>query len=180
MVPDADDKSPALKLPDTVFGQAEVRRLKRELESLDDFMRQANLREAGKQPPLPKTSRLLDALASENGLNMLQAADRTKLSAFLEQVDQSAPVLHFSFAADPSVAFLTKLVAWLRENMHPQVMINLGLQPTLAAGCIVRTPRRSFDLSLRQHLLQQAPLLAKAVQEAESAPSATPSVGVRL
>ena len=55
-----------------------------------------------------------------------------------------------SFSADPSVTFLTKLMTWLRQEIHPQVLLTVGLQPTIGAGCILRTTNRYFDFSLRQ------------------------------
>ena len=68
-------------------------------------------------------------------------------------------MIHISFAADPSAAFTDKIVAWFRENIHPFVLIQVGLQPTIAAGCVVRTANHSFDFSLRQHFTKQRQLL---------------------
>lgn len=152
-----------LKLPVLVFGVAEVRRLRRELEALDDFMRQGKVREPGKQPDLPKLSRLLDSLAGENKINLLQESDRRRLGMLLDNLEKTAPVMHISFASDPSSAFVAKLVAWLRANIHPLVLLKVGLQPSIAAGCVVRTTNKSFDLSLRQKLAEQRPKLISAL-----------------
>ena len=135
----------------------------RELESLDDYIEQATIREAGKQPTLPKTSRLLDALANNNNLNLLVEADRNKLKNFLKTVEAKAPVINVSFATDPSSAFTAKIVAWLRTNIHPYALLNLGLQPSIAAGCIVRTPNKSFDFSLRNRFHEQRKLLIDSI-----------------
>src|SRR6185295_16906603 len=143
-----------------VFGVVEVRRLSRELEALDDYMRQAGLRSGGgKQDNLPKISRLLDVMASENHLNLLQVEDRTQLTQALKQTLDQAPVIHLSFASDPSAAFLEKVVNWFRSNVHPLVLIRLGLQPSIAAGCVLRTANRSFDFSRRHHFTEQRELL---------------------
>lgn len=152
-------KSRHFELPTLVFGPVEVHRLQRELESLEDYIAQAAIREAGKQPPLPKTSRNLDALAGNNNLNLLLPNDRQLLATFLKNVDQKAPVIHISLAADPSSAFTAKLVAWLRTNIHPYALLHLGLQPTIAAGCIVRTANKEFDFSLRNRFYEQRELL---------------------
>ncbi|HZM64397.1 MAG TPA: hypothetical protein VFB59_04660 [Candidatus Saccharimonadales bacterium] len=147
-------------LPTLVFGTVEIRRLSRELETLDDYMRQASLRGAGsRQNGLPKVSRLLDATASENHLNLLQGADREQLAKALKQTLEVAPVIHISFASDPSAAFLEKIVSWLRTNVHPITLIRLGLQPSIAAGCVLRTANRAFDFSLRHHFTEQRDLL---------------------
>ena len=161
-----------LKLPVLVFGVVEVRRLKRELEALDDFIRQAAVREPGKQPALPRVSRLLDALATDNSRNLLQESDRREMHQFLANIEKSAPMIHISFASDPSSAFVAKLVTWLRGNIDPRVLLQIGLQPTIAAGCIVRTPNKIFDLSLRENLKSQRSKLIEAL-DAVSGPVAS-------
>ncbi len=166
-------------LPTLIFGLPEVRRLKRELESLDDFLRQSTIRDPGRQPQLPRLSRLCEALAAENGLNLLQEADRQQLQAFLGSLEGQAPTLHISFAADPSSAFTAKIVTWLRTQIHPYALLQVGLQPTIAAGCIVRTANKEFDLSLGQEFIKHENLLLQAfeaeavlpvAQAAEAAP----------
>lgn len=153
-------------LPGLVFGSVEVRRLIRELQALDDYMHQADLREAGaKQQSLPKLSRLLDTLASENQINLLQEEGRLQLAQFLQDVNSQAPVVHLSFASDPSSAFMLKIVSWLRENIHPLTLVRLGLQPTLAAGCILRTTNRVYDFSLRHRFDEQRKLLIDSLEK---------------
>lgn len=159
-----------LRLPVLVFGVVEVRRLKRELEALDEFMRQTAIREPGRQPALPRLSRLMEGLAADNDRNLLQEDARQELHEFLAGIEKSAPTIHISFASDPSSAFIAKLVTWLRGNIHPQVLLQIGLQPTIAAGCIVRTPNKIIDLSLRQNLVDQRGKLIEAL-DAMSAPA---------
>jgi hypothetical protein len=163
-----------LLLPILVYGVVEVRRLRRELEAVDEFMRQAAIREPGKQIALPRVSRLLDALAADNSRNLLRPDHRSELQAFLSQVEESAPTIHISFAGDPSSAFTARLVKWLRGNIHPAILLQTGLQPTIAAGCIVRTANHSFNFSLRERFTEQRSLLLKALDEV--APTAAPAV----
>jgi F0F1-type ATP synthase delta subunit len=134
-----------------VTGIVELRHLERELENVDEFIRQNRLREPGQQASLPRISKLLQLLASDNGLQLLQASDRKQLSDFLESVEQDAPRIHISFAIEPSGSFSTKLTEWLRANIHPLALLDVGLQPTIAAGCVVRTSNKVFDFSLRHH-----------------------------
>lgn len=166
-----------LKLPVLVFGIVEVRRLRRELEALEDFMSQAALREPGKQVALPRVSRLLDALAAENHLNLLQPDARKQLRVFLGDVEHHAPKIHMSFATDPSSAFTAKIVAWLRGSIAPDVLLEVGLQPTIAAGAIVRTTNKVFDLSLRQRFADSDQLMLEAfdAEAPTSAASAAPA-----
>ena len=166
MVPDQHDQHKPKsepKLPVLVYGLVEVRRLLREIENVDDFMRQAVVREPGTQPGLPRVTRILDALATDNNRNLLQQGDRQELREFLSKIEKTSPTIHVSFASDPSSAFVSKLVTWLRGNIHPTVLLQIGLQPNIAAGCIVRTPNKQFDLSLRENLRNQRAKLIEAL-----------------
>lgn len=148
-----------------ITSPADLRRARRELEALDDFLHQSSLRQGGKSVKLPNMSRVLEDLATDSNLNLIKKTDRERLMKFLTLLIDKAPVLHFSFASEPSGAFLSKLVAWLRENIHPQVIVSVGLQPSIAAGCIVRTANRQFDLSLRQSLDNQAEVFIKSLHQ---------------
>lgn len=148
-----------LELPTILFGPVEVHRLQREIEALEEFIIQARIRTPDKPVALPRTSRILEALAGNNNLDLDEAKDRTKLRQFLVAVAGKAPVIHMSFAVDPSAAFTAKIVAWLRTNIHPYALLQLGLQPTIAAGCILRTPNKEFDFSLRNRFSHKGQLL---------------------
>lgn len=165
VLPVAAKPAGTLQLPILVFGVVEVRRLKRELEALEEYMAQASTREPGKQPALPRVSRLLDALASENHLNLLQSDHCQQLKTFLLHVEREAPVIHMSFATDPSSAFTAKIVTWLRVSIAPDVLLEVGLQPTIAAGAIVRTTNKIFDLSLRDRFDAAGNVLLESLEE---------------
>ena len=103
-----------LQFPLSVVTKVDVGRMVREMEQIDGFLKQSEIRAPGTQPKMPKTSRLFDETVEVNKLNMLQEADRTRLFAFLKQIKNSAPIMHISFSADPSPLFTQKLIAWLR------------------------------------------------------------------
>ena len=154
-----------LKLPQLIITPGDVRRLIRELESLDDYLNQAALRHGGEsQAKLPRVSRLLDELADDNKLNLLYPASRKAARNFLEDLNKNAPVIHFSFQNDPSSAFLVKVTSWLRQNISERILISVGLEPTLAAGCVIRTPNHFIDLSLRKEFDAQRPLLISKIK----------------
>lgn len=158
-----------LSLPVLIFGMPEIRRLHRELEALEEFMHDAAVRMPGTQPGLPRLSRLCEALASENKLNLLLPADLKLLQTFIVTIEQTAPQVHISFAADPSSAFTGKVVTWLRNSIHPWTLLQVGLQPTIAAGCTLRTNNRVFDFSLRERFTKtQAQLIESFEAEAAS------------
>ena len=167
----------AITLPTQVIGRVDVGRLLREVEALDNFMTQAAIREPGTAVKMPKTSRLLDEMVTNNKLNMLHDTDRSRLQQFLVTVKAKAPVLHMSFSADPSPNFLAKLMTWMRAELHPLVLLQVGLQPNIGAGVIVRTTNKHFDFSLRQRFKKQRALLVErlhAMSDAHTPVVATP------
>jgi len=157
----AHDEALQLVVPTSVVTYVDVAHLGREIEAIDAFLQQAQLRKAGESVTMPKLSAMLGELAQVNQLNLLDASDRAKLLQFIQVLKKSAPVIHVSFAAEPSLTFLYKLCAWFRKEVSPHTLLHVGLQPSIAAGCIVRTNSKYFDFSLRQHLTQQKPELAK-------------------
>lgn len=162
--------SSKLQVPSLIVSRGDVARLTRELEALEDYVHQSSLRGGGTaSTKLPRTSRGLDELMNLNKLNFLQATDRTEAKQYLTALHKAAPVLHMSFAADPSAAFVAKLIVWLRSNIHPSVLLNIGLQPTIVAGCVLRTPNHQFDFSLRKHFEENRGLLIERL-EATKAP----------
>lgn len=167
-------------LPMQVAGPVEVGRLIRELESIDNTLLQLSMRSAGGELKMPRTSHLMDQMVQLNKLNLLQAADREALGQFLAAIKKESPVLHMSFSADPSPAFIEKLMTWLRQEIHPAVLLTIGLQPTIGAGCIVRTTNKQFDFSLRQDFLKKKDLLRKELvsppPETVTPPASTPAV----
>ncbi|MDQ2973565.1 MAG: hypothetical protein M3Q79_03740 [bacterium] len=141
----------SVALPASVASPVEVGRMLREAEKINDFLEQAAVRKTGEPMILPKTSRLLDDLIQVNGKNMLQAEDRKYILQVLRKIKKDAPVVHMSFSADPSPQFMLKMIEWLRSNIHPFVLVRVGLQPNIGAGCVMRTTNKHFDFSLRQH-----------------------------
>jgi F0F1-type ATP synthase delta subunit len=159
-------------LPLLATTPGDINRLSRELETIDDSLLELETRLGADKLKLPRTSQLLDQLVELNKLNLLHKTDRRLLKQFLAAVKQQAPVMHMSFSADPSAIFLEKLVTWLRREIHPQVLLTIGLQPTLGAGCIVRTTNRQFDFSLRQDFAKHRDLLIdKLRHEPEGKPA---------
>ncbi len=148
-----------LILPTLILGPADVNRTLLEMHALDEYLHQESLRK-DTNVKLPKTSRTLDSLAASNGADLLQPTDRERLVIFLQSLQQRAPVLHISFAAEPSAAFTAQIVTWMRENIAQYVLVQVGLQPSIAAGCIIRSTNKVFDMSLRRHLQQKRSFIA--------------------
>lgn len=161
MVP---EQSAAPVLPSSVVGLVDVGRLIRELEKIDDIMRSGVLREDGRAVELPKLSPLLEEVAEQNKLDLSDEHQRQNTLEFLKLVKREAPKVHMSFSANPSEQFVQKLVVWLRQNIHPHLLVAVGLQPGIGAGCMLRTTNKYFDMSLSRSFGNSRELLMQRLR----------------
>jgi len=146
-------------LPSFITGTLDVSSLIHELDKLEENFLQLKLRQSGSEVSMPKSSTMLNKTAEIYNLNLLHEADRKNLANYLRLTKDKAPIIHISFNADPTSEFLDKLILWLRSEIHPNLLVTVGLQPTIGAGCIVRTLNRYFDFSLRQDFINKRPIL---------------------
>jgi hypothetical protein len=158
------------QLPISVVGRIDAGRLLREVELIDEFLSQMAIREPGSAVKMPKTSRLFDEILTVNKINVLHTDDRQRLMSFLINVKAKAPVLHMSFSADPSPLFVQKLIAWIRQEIHPLALLQVGLQPNMGAGCVVRSTNKYFDFSLRERFKGKRQLLVERLHGSVPAP----------
>lgn len=154
------------KLPLNIISQVDVARMLREINALNDFFVQNNVRSPGTPMKMPRVTRLLEQVAADNNYNLMEEKHRTALAAQLNQILGKAPLLHISFAAEPSPKALEKILVWFRTNVHPQALLQVGLQPTIAAGCVLRTPNKIFDMSMRAYLKQQEKYFVQLIDAA--------------
>ena len=162
----AHEAKNTLGLPVSIVSRTDVGRLHRELKTLDEFLQQAAIRQPGTATKLPRTSRLMDEFLQINKLNALVEDDRKGALAFLDFAYKHAPVIHMSFNADPSPLFSQRLITWMRDEIHPQVLIQSGLQPSIGAGCTVRVASKHFDFSLREHFKSKREILIQQIAKA--------------
>src|SRR5487761_1539900 len=155
-------------LPPSLVGPIDLSRLLRELDTINEHLMQLKLRHSGAEIKLPKTTGLLDQLVMHNKLNLLHEKERLALINFLVAVKDQSPVIHMSFSSDPSEAFLEKLMNWLRQEIHPYLLLTVGLQPNVGAGCILRTTNKYFDLSLKQSFQTKRDILVKKLVDGVS------------
>lgn len=167
VVPRPSVKEETLKLPVQVYSYADVARLAREAEELELFFTQAAVRGASNKS-MPQLSQLLNLIINDNKLNLLHKDDRAHLITFLKSLRETAPIVHASFAADPKPDFLMKIVGWFRREAHPYVLLQVGLMPNIAAGCIFRTTNKYFDFSFKHHFQDSKKKLAAAMKDQKS------------
>ena len=159
MEPNTIQKPREFILPVSVITQYDVSRLLLDLERVDDFFLQVKVRRAGDAVNLPATSPQMEDVLRQNGLNLLQQADRERLKFILMTIHTKSPIIHLSFSVSPNQKFLEKVVSWMRINISEIVILQIGLQPNIGAGFTLRTTNKFFDFSLRQILSQKSDVL---------------------
>jgi F0F1-type ATP synthase delta subunit len=157
-----------LKLPISVASRRDIVRLHRELRSFIDASMQSIMRHDNpvKYPPI---SDQLRSMAIDNQIDLRDMKACEKFLEKLLKLQETAPSIHVSFPTEPTTEILQKITSWFREEIDPRIVIQVGLQPTIAAGVIIRTPNRQFDMSLRRHLYANRQKLGEALHRVNTA-----------
>lgn len=156
-----------LGLPSNVVTKIDLSRMVSEAERVDNDMTSSSVRaDAGAQSAdVPAMSPQLSDFLVLNELSMSQnGQERTELIKQLRLLKDKAPIFHMTFAVPADGESLQHLAFWTRSEVHPQTIIEVGLQPALVAGVYLRTPNHVHDLSVRGLLAARHDVL---VQELE-------------
>lgn len=154
-------------LPPSIISKVDVSRLVSEAEWADNELTTAEVRaKAGSsQPAKPVAAGQLADFLAQNNLQMGSSHERSELIKQLHFLKDNVPTIHMTFAVPADRESLQQLAAWVRETVHPQAVIAVGLQPALVAGVYLRTPNKVHDFSVRGLLEGRRDLL---VQELEA------------
>lgn len=155
-----------ITLPQQLVSSIDLARITRELEALDESLHQSTLRKPGQPTKLARSSITLEDLARLNGVSLMDPAHRSQLIKLLHALHEHAPRIRISLAAEPSGTFIQKIAVWMRENIQSTLLLDVGLQPTLSAGCTIRTNNKVFDMSLRHRFEENRALLMEKIKEA--------------
>jgi hypothetical protein len=173
-------KDDTIKLPDQLISSVDLSRILRELEALDDSLHQMKLRKPGQPTKLARSSVTLEDLARLNKVALTDDVQRGQLLKLLQAFHHHAPRIHMSLAAEPSAQFLKNVTAWLRANVSPVILLEVGLQPTLAAGCVIRTNNKVFDMSLRHRFTENRHMLAEKIAAMKVDPAPVEAAAVTV
>ena len=84
----------------------------------------------------------------------------------VRKLKEHAPIIHMTFAVEADPESLSQLVAWIRQEIHPQALISDGLQPSLVGGVYMRTPNHVHDFSVRRLLADKRDIIAHELEAA--------------
>lgn len=160
------NESADFTLPPSIVSKLDITRLLSELERVDNEQTTADVRQkVGSTERAEITlSKQLSELLEQNKLSIDEGRKRSELIKKLRSLKENMPVVHMTFAVPADHESLQRLVTWWRESVHPQVVIEVGLQPALVAGVSIRTPNRVHDLSMRTALKNHHDQLVKELE----------------
>lgn len=152
-------------MPGQVKTPTDVVKLIAEITKLDDQLTQDEIKKIKPDLKVKDISSLLHELLAAFKLDILKAGDRKRCLDYLKAVEAKAPTLHFSFASESSQELTTKIVSWLRSEVHPLSLITVGLAPGIGGGCYLRTTNKVFDFSIRTKLENSRQQLSDKIKD---------------
>lgn len=152
-------------VPSSIVSRADISRLVREFEAVDTALTSKTVHEmAGTQHDESIVfSPQLQEFLEKNPVNLDDTNERTDYIHQLRTLKDRAPVMNMTFAVVADPESLKELAVWLRNEVHPQTVIEPHLQPSLVAGVYLRTPNRVLDLTVRNKLKSKRAELEKAL-----------------
>jgi hypothetical protein len=168
------DTAPAtgLILPSAIATKADLVNVLRNLEAvLDAFVENSVRQEEGVDfAARADVSSNLALLVKDNRLEV-SVETLKSLKTWLNHLKDHAPVVRFTFANDPDQKFLAAIVDWLRKNSGQFVLVRYGIQPSIAAGCLMYTPRHRYDFTLRKNITDSGQKLMEYIRAAAAEPA---------
>lgn len=153
-------------IPPSIVTKIDISRLASEMEQLDSFMIASEAREKSGMPASgePIISEQLNDFLAANQLDINDGGARMELIKQLRHLKDTVPSVHMTFAAPADNDSLREIVQWLRDSVHPQSVIMVGLQPSLIGGAYVRTTNQVHDMSLRALLAEHRDIIIDEVE----------------
>lgn len=148
-------------VPAQVVQRQDVAHLLDEVEKISNILTEQEVRQKTGEEihDTPVLSEALSAFLDQNHFSLIdplmESQQRTELIQQLRLLKEKAPVIHMTFAVEADKESLEQLVLWFRQEIHPQALLSVGIQPALVAGTYVRTPNKVHDWSLRGRLIAQ-------------------------
>lgn len=155
-------------LPPSIVSRVDITRLLRDGERVDnEYTEGAARQKAGSDVSVtPNLSDNLTRFLEINKLDFSNSRSRSQIIGEIRKLKDQVPVFHMTFSSEADRESLEELSRWLRAEIHPQVVIEDGLQPAIIAGLYLRTPNHVHDLSLKSTLKKSRGILVKELEAA--------------
>lgn len=146
-----------INLPASVASSQDVTALQLELR---DYARwaahEAVKRSAGstKKSAAPVLSAACHELLALQGNKKELGPDQlAELAKELERYARQAPTITFTLAAPAPAPVKASLVAWARQHIRPDLLVNFQFNATILGGLVVRYGSHVYDWSFKRQLL---------------------------
>ena len=165
-----------LKLPNSIGGKRDLILAMRQVESILNDRLQDEVREryGAKKVGTNVGEKMLGEILETNKLK----DDTQTLKKILQQMEgfkQHAPQVRVAVSQEPDQDLYKRLVAWFRKEIHPGILVQIGVQPTIGGGFILTTPMRRYDFSLKTRILSSTPKFIEIMhRNAEKHPAPAP------
>ncbi len=167
-------KAHKLVVPGEIVSPTDIARLIAEIDRLSEFFESRATKNSAatedsvdgpkvSQTKFPRLSSQLDKISKLNGLNILKYQDMDFLREALQNIFDKAPVFKISFAVEPSRAQIVKILNWMRANIKPDLLLKIGLNPSLSGGCVLDTGENVYDFSLKKYFADKRKYLKSAL-----------------
>lgn len=153
-------------LPTTIISKVDISRLIHEFEVVDTTLTAKTVRKkvGTSSDEAPAMSPQLQAFLDENPINLDDSGARSAYIKQLQLLKANVHVMNMTFAVVADPESLAQLLAWVRQSVHPQTIIETHLQPALVAGVYLRSQNHVFDFSVRNALNEKRGELQKELE----------------
>lgn len=143
------------KLPDGVSSPQDLQSLILEVREYAKWQRHNATKKrlaVRKTTPVPELSPVtIELLKSMR--DSITPSSLDELITTLQKFAHAAPQMTITLAAPPSLGIKKLLVAWCRENISPNMLVNFQFNSVLLGGMVVRYGSRIHDWSFRRQIL---------------------------
>ena len=157
-----------LNLPPNIANKRDIVQTLREIESIQEALLQHKVAKEQVQQDrsIPAIGERLDNLLKVNDLKR-DGESLKHLHEKLVRIREYAPRVRVSFASEPEAEVTEKVVGWFRKELGLPVLVNFGVQPSIAGGFILQTDTHRYDFSLREHILNSVDKFREVLHRAE-------------
>ncbi len=148
----------AFKLPNSIGGKRDLIMTLRQIEQIVNDRLQDDVRErfGAKRVGTKAGQRMVNELLELNKLKDDTESLKT-VQKELEQIKENAGQLRISFSQEPDQDMYQQIVKWFRTEIDPGVLVQIGVQPAIGAGFILKTPMRRYDFSVKTKIMSSTP-----------------------
>jgi F0F1-type ATP synthase delta subunit len=157
-----------LKLPDSVASQQDVEALLIEIKNYSNWFLheqikiESNIKHVSKSPELSSGAKtLFQEIFSKKSIG------KDSLDSLIDTLNKycdDAPIMTITLAAPVTNSVKETLVAWCRNNLAKNTLINFQFNTNLLGGMVVRFGSHIFDWSFRRQILENKHSFTKVLR----------------